>query len=749
MIVFGLGITSLTRQGGAKPRVTALAADEVLYQPLEPGVSRYWASHPLAGTIIPDTAKGQEDARGRYELIALRNPVTTGGASWWGTRASTIGTAALTDTQQFWGRLVDNRLAFSTRLAGGGQDFARVAHGVEAGGLSFATPIITVDVAAYEPNRATTPTVTSPSAGTLRVALGAAPGSNGAAITSIEIRRSTYSDMSDATTATVDPANRAVNQDYSVAGGVWYVDVRERNSVGWGPRSAVASALVDGSLAAPPQQAATAFFMRGGADPAVFFVGPFSGASITTGTIRVYAADDTVVGNHLAEIDADDGFEDENGAVEYPLLNWSTGDYRIRGLVTNATGSSDWSEPSVTVTVTSGLALATDNGSLVVSSVDEDFETLTVDVGDTEPASFEGSYTVTAASLADGLELLAAPVVSGTASLGATLTGTRALWVYDVAAYVGAPKPFQVSRQWRRDGDDIDGETDYTVTASSPGVYTLAETTTTPQGGVVEAVSNGITITSAVTLAAVPMDGRRIDLSGIIADGQKVAVVALFGAARTDAAEQVFLSSTSSGLYFNDPVTGWINTNGTLAVRGQATSESVATATTSAAVMTATALETMVIMVADQTQAGGAYRYTVQGVNSANNRVIARTATASILDMPLSTLTFGARPDGSNDLHPDTTLKFLWIATTLPPTVDDDLRTVRDLIRDALFVADGAVFTPRGFNATGSVTIGNTVVNPVVFLAGAQLGQYDDIGTTRLDNLGSGTDPELIGDDFP
>jgi hypothetical protein len=753
----GLGV-SLSQQGSAgpsSPRVTTLEVGEYEYVPLVPGVSRYWASHPQAGQTIPDTEQGQEDARGRYELIALRNPVTTGGASWWGVRASTSNNASLTDTTTgFWARMGNNRLPFSTRLAGGGQDFARIAHGVAEASLSFATPIITIDVPAYAPNRAATPTVTSPSAGTLRVVIGTAPASNGSAITSIEVRRSPNPDMSGATTATVLVANRATPQDYTVAGGVWYVDVREVNGVGPGPRSAIASAVVDGSLAAPPQQSPDAFFLRGGSNPAVFFVGPFTGAAITTGTIRVYASGQTDVDSHILEIEADSGFQDENGAVEYLLPDWTSGDYVLRGRVENATGPSPWSEPTAPVSVTSGLSLSVSNGSVVISGISNDAEEIIIEVVDTDPAAFNGTYTISLADLDDGLELLASPIISGTAEVGETGTGTRALWVYDPAAYTGAPLPFQTLRNWRLNGANIEGANDFTLTFPTPGAYTFVESGATPTGGFLDAISNEIEIDSSITLAAVPMNGRRIDLSGIITNGRRFVMVAHFGAARTAGAAQSILSSTASGAIGNQPITLHINSAGTIAARSQAASEAIGTATTSNAVATADPIETLFVHVADMDRAGGSLRFAFQGVNAVNSRVASMSGVAAPGDvsLPLSDLVFGARPDGATGLHADTTLKFLWIATDLPPVLDNDLRTARDLIRDALFMSTspGFPFVPRDFAANGRITIGNTVIDPVVFLAGAQLGQYDaGAGVTRLNNRGTGADPILIGGVFP
>lgn len=61
---------------------------------------------------------------------------------------------------------------------------------------------------------------------------------------------------------------------------------------------------------------------------------------------------------------------------------------------------------------------------------------------------------------------MVAPAISGTQSIGTTVSATRGLWIYDLAAGIPAS-----AWQWRRDGADIPGATaaDYVVTSDDIG----------------------------------------------------------------------------------------------------------------------------------------------------------------------------------------------------------------------------------------------------------------------------------------
>lgn len=86
------------------------------------------------------------------------------------------------------------------------------------------------------------------------------------------------------------------------------------------------------------------------------------------------------------------------------------------------------------------------------------------------PAGFAGTYQTNLADLATGPLNLVPPSVSGSLSVGAVLTASNGLWLYDSAA--GSPAQ---SWQWRRDGIDISGETSTSYTVVSGDIGTVIE----------------------------------------------------------------------------------------------------------------------------------------------------------------------------------------------------------------------------------------------------------------------------------
>ncbi|MEO1196048.1 MAG: Ig-like domain-containing protein [Pseudomonadota bacterium] len=103
-----------------------------------------------------------------------------------------------------------------------------------------------------------------------------------------------------------------------------------------------------------------------------------------------------------------------------------------------------------------------------------------IDIAISAPAAFAGTYTVDLQDLGAGPVNLVPPTVSGSPDLGATLTATDGLWIYDEAA--GTPVH---GLQWQRSGVDISGATaaNYTLQATDVGVpLNVVETLTDANG---------------------------------------------------------------------------------------------------------------------------------------------------------------------------------------------------------------------------------------------------------------------------
>lgn len=99
-----------------------------------------------------------------------------------------------------------------------------------------------------------------------------------------------------------------------------------------------------------------------------------------------------------------------------------------------------------------------------------------------------------------------APVISGTAVLGATLTGTNGTWTGDAV--------INFTYQWQRDGSSIGGETANThvvVGADQGHTLTLAVTGTNGAGNST-ALSNGITIPGGGSGGAPRLDSPLPDI---------------------------------------------------------------------------------------------------------------------------------------------------------------------------------------------------------------------------------------------
>jgi hypothetical protein len=100
-----------------------------------------------------------------------------------------------------------------------------------------------------------------------------------------------------------------------------------------------------------------------------------------------------------------------------------------------------------------------------------------------------------------------APVVSGTATTGYTLTTTNGTWT-------GTPASFTYSYQWRRAGVNISGATSssYTLSSLDQGSAVSCVVTATNAGGSTSANSNA---TSAVVAATTPSAPQNLSVSSI------------------------------------------------------------------------------------------------------------------------------------------------------------------------------------------------------------------------------------------
>lgn len=81
-------------------------------------------------------------------------------------------------------------------------------------------------------------------------------------------------------------------------------------------------------------------------------------------------------------------------------------------------------------------------------------ETGLLDITLTQPSEFAGTYQVHTGDLVSGPINLVPPVITGTVTVGQTLTATPGLWIYDMSE--GQPV---TSWQWSRGGAEIAGET--------------------------------------------------------------------------------------------------------------------------------------------------------------------------------------------------------------------------------------------------------------------------------------------------
>lgn len=135
--------------------------------------------------------------------------------------------------------------------------------------------------------------------------------------------------------------------------------------------------------------------------------------------------------------------------------------------------------------------------------------TITVSGG----TSQDGSYAVDPALLANGPVNLCPPTIGGTPAVGAALTSSPGLWVYDSAR--GLPN---VGYQWQADGTAIPGATSagYTVSSDAADKDVRLAVSATQAAGARIALSNALSIPGPIALLNEPDGTISITGSGLL-----------------------------------------------------------------------------------------------------------------------------------------------------------------------------------------------------------------------------------------
>ena len=134
------------------------------------------------------------------------------------------------------------------------------------------------------------------------------------------------------------------------------------------------------------------------------------------------------------------------------------------------------------------------NGSGTVDITVDD-GTFSVTVSGSDYAHQNGTFgPFNTADLDSGPVLVVAPVISGSAVEGSTLTAEPGLWVYDTADGTTT-----VTAIWQADGVDISGETGttYVTVGGDVGALITYEEEATNSAGTRTSDSNGITVTAS------------------------------------------------------------------------------------------------------------------------------------------------------------------------------------------------------------------------------------------------------------
>ena len=231
-----------------------------------------------------------------------------------------------------------------------------------------------------------------------------------------------------------------------------------------------ASPVISGSTSIPSTLTATTGTWTGNPAPGFAYQWRRDGANISGATASTYA---TTV--------ADDGAA-------------------ITCLVTasNSEGSASAGSNTITPAVGPALPSITGNGSGTVD-INVDDGTFSVTVSGSDYAHQNGTFgPFNTADLDSGPVLVVAPVISGSAVEGSTLTAEPGLWVHDAADGTTT-----VTAIWQADGVDISGETGttYVTVGGDVGAEITYEEEATNDAGTRTSDSNGITVIVA------PSDG--------------------------------------------------------------------------------------------------------------------------------------------------------------------------------------------------------------------------------------------------
>ena len=639
---------------------------------------------------------------------------------------------------------------------------------VAGGTLTVTTDPITHATA---PGAPAAPIVSTPSPETVRVAVQPVPSTlvNGAVITAYRVRFAATPDLATILHAvTVPVADIGTPIDVTGISGTVYIDTIALSDVGDSAASPAASVTVAPAATIPPQPAASAMTITGGTDPAISLPGPFEdgGSPILSWEMQAAPADDPTFAAIAWTLSVTDiGLPGD--PVVWPITGLPTGGYHARVRTANALGTSVWSLPTGSIEVVRAAEMeivANGNGD-VTFTLDVVDDSLAVDVVDTDPYDFTGTYTVSLSDLADGYNVLAGPVAGPEdgASIGdpdnGIITAYGSLIAYRQDLYAAATIDFVTTGQWHRDGTPLGTAFQITggplsYTPDLLGSYTLVETIPDLLGGTQTVTSPAVIARGAFELTAEPMDGRWIDLGGIIEDSRRLVVVALLDDAISRGTQYFWTNDVDSNLLSN--VYFWASTGTGPRAKFSDPANTYGGTVASSGILDAARRPCMVIQVGDLDRDASNRVTNIRMASPLDDKAVSAmsTATPPALPVDLSQFAFNRGDNvGGLRLAAGTKLRFLWVASVVPnPT--GNLGDVSAAVRDALMIVGGTkpnlTLSPRPVNANGILTINGTEVVPEIFLRGPQLGQYDaGGGVKKLTNYGSGADPILNGDYFP
>lgn len=170
--------------------------------------------------------------------------------------------------------------------------------------------------------------------------------------------------------------------------------------------------------------------------------------------------------------------------------------YEVQQRASNAVGSGAWSTSSTFTT--DQLPAITGNAENTVDIIVDD-GTFTITISGAGYAHHNGTFgPFNTADLNAGPITVVAPMISGIAGTGETLTAAPGLWTYD-----NTNEPIAVTGQWRRDAANISGETGstYVTVGSDEDTGVTYRESATDVAGTRTSTSNAISIPAG---AAVP-----------------------------------------------------------------------------------------------------------------------------------------------------------------------------------------------------------------------------------------------------